>query len=534
MLYRHPRIWTGDPAVPWATGLLTDGEKIVAAGVAKDLATHTAPDEIVDLPGAIVIPGLHDAHIHTASLARDLAGLDLRAALSLTEVLSLVHGPAATLPPDAWLFGSGWNVNSWVDSEPPDRRALDSVTGDRRTALFSLDGHTMWANSAALRAAGITRDTPDPAGGRIERDEMGDPTGILRERAAQPLIDLQCGEAGGALEPLLLRCQQVLLSVGLTSITDIDGDDARAAYRSMHDAGRLSLRVTKSIPLTALDEAIAQGTVTGEGDDWMRVGPLKLFGDGALGSHTSHMSRDFVGDEGNRGIARLDMEEIAGLTRRALRAGIAVATHAIGDRANASVLDAYEKVLAEAPTGLRLRVEHAQHIQPCDVSRFGRLGVVPSMQPAHCTSDIDLVDELLDGHDLISYGWRSLLEAGATLAFGSDAPFGPDSPVKEPSPMFALYAAVTRTRPDGSPDGGWQPRERLTMAEALTAHTAGPAYANGEERHKGTLSAGRLADFVALDTDILDRQVIEHETERIHHARALMTVVGGRIRWHAN
>ncbi len=530
VLFRHPRIWTGDTAAPWATGLLVADEEILAVGSAEALRER-GPGRIVDLPGALVIPGLHDAHLHSASLARGLAGLELRAASSLGEALALVRQRIVDEPSEEWLFGSGWNSNAWEGAPAFDRHTLDAVTGSRPTVLSSLDGHTVWANSTALHAAGITRGTPDPAGGRIERDETGEPTGILREQAAQVFQDVQAGPAGGALEPMLQRCQRVLLSVGVTSITDFDGEDARTAYRTLHQSGRLDLRITKSVPALALDQAIAEGRATGQGDDWLREGPVKLFSDGALGQHTSHMSRDFHGDAGNRGMARLGTEEVAELTRKALRAGIAVATHAIGDQANAVVLDGYEKVLSETSTRRRLRIEHAQHLRPSDVTRLARLGVVASMQPAHCTSDIDLVEDLLAGQDLVSYGWRSLLDAGAVLALGSDSPFGPDSPVAEPSPMFALYAAVTRTRPDGTPAGGWHPQERLTMAEALRAHTFGSAWGDGAEHRKGTLASGRLADFVALDTDLLDEQVIAHEPERIHHARPLATVVGGRVRW---
>ncbi|WP_152185424.1 amidohydrolase [Segeticoccus rhizosphaerae] len=533
VLFRHPRIWTGDAETRWTTGLLVDDAQLVAVGRQEVLRDHVGPSQVVDLPGTLVIPGLHDAHIHSASLARGLAGLDLRAASSLHEALEMVRRRAGEGSGSEWLFGSGWNSNAWDGAGTLDRQALDAATPDRPTALSSLDGHTMWVNSFALRLAGITRHTPDPVGGRIERDAAGEPTGILRERAAVAIQTIQEGGAGGALEPLLRRCQEVLLSVGLTSITDFDGEDARAAYLAMRDSGHLALRVTKSVPAAALDAAIAQGRATGDGDDWVRVGPVKLFSDGALGQRTSHMCHDFHGAEGNRGIARLDTDQVAALTRKALRARIAVATHAIGDQANATVLDAYAKVRSETASALRLRIEHAQHLRPADVRRFAELGVVASMQPAHCTSDIDLVETLLPQHDVVSYGWRSLLNTGAALALGSDAPFGPDSPVAEPSPMFALYAAVTRRRPDGTPAGGWQPQERLTMVEALRGHTAGSAYADGDERRKGSLVAGKLADFVALDTDILDEQMMAHEPGRIHDTRALATVVGGEIRWQA-
>ena len=525
VLYRHPRIWTGDPLHPWATGLLVEGEHLAAVGDATTLQEQRAGARVVDLPGAVVVPGLHDAHIHTANLARDLVSVDLRTATSLDDALAMMHKHVAAAPVGIWLFGGRWDANKWSGRAVPDRHALDRVTGDHPVALPSIDGHTVWANSMALKLVGITRDTPDPVGGRIERDGSGEPTGILREQAGEPLRAIQASDASGALEPLLLHCQEALLSVGLTSVTDIDGEDARTAYLSMRESGRLQLRVTKAIPMVALDQAIAEGRRTGQGDDWMRVGPVKLFSDGALGSHTSHMSHEFLGDAGNHGMARLSSDEIAELAGKAVAAGIGVATHAIGDQANATVLDGYERVLAATGTGLRLRIEHTQHLQPADVERIARLGVIASMQPTHCNSDIDLVDELLSGQDLVSYGWKTLLDAGAVLAFGSD------SPVEEPDPFHGLYAAVTRQRVDGTPEGGWQPHERLTMAEALHAHTVGSAYAAGDEGRKGMLKPGMLADFVAVDTDILDEQLLAHEPVRVHDAQALATVVGGEVRF---
>ncbi|TWP37894.1 amidohydrolase [Leekyejoonella antrihumi] len=527
VLYRHPRIWTGDPTSPWATALLTDRERLVAVGDAAVSRAQTAHARVVDLPGVLVIPGLHDAHIHTANLARDLVSVDLRPARSMDQALAMVHEHAAAAPVGIWLFGGRWDANKWSGRTIPDRHVLDRVSHDHPVALPSIDGHTMWANTIALKLAGITSSTPDPVGGRIERDETGEPTGILREQASEPLRDIQAGDASGALEPLLLHCQEELLSVGLTSVTDIDGEDARTAYLAMRESGRLRLRVTKAIPLVALDRAIAEGRRTGQGDDWMRVGPVKLFSDGALGSHTSYMSHEFPGDAGNHGMARMSVDEVAELTRKAVAAGIGVATHAIGDQANATVLDGYERVLRETGTDLRLRIEHTQHLKPADVGRIARLGVIASMQPTHCNSDIDLADELLAGQDLVSYGWKSLLDAGAVLALGSD------SPVEEPNPFHGLYAAITRQRADGTPVGGWQPHERLSMTQALHAHTVGSAYAAGDEGRKGVLQPGMLADFVAVDTDILDEQVLAHEPVRVHDAQALATVVGGEIRWQA-
>ncbi|NUR29161.1 MAG: amidohydrolase family protein, partial [Catenulispora sp.] len=295
-------------------------------------------------------------------------------------------------------------------------------------------------------------------------------------------------------DSLLRTGQERLLALGITSVHDIDGEDCRLAYRRMRAAGELKLRVHKAVRLEHFEAALAEGRRTGQGDDWLSEGPLKVFSDGALGSHTCHTSRPMTG--GGHGIEVVPFPDLVRLFRTAAEAGIAVATHAIGDQANHLVLDAYEAI---GPTpGLRHRIEHAQHLQPADVARMARLGVVASMQPVHCTSDLDLVDDLLAGHDLASYAWRGLLDAGAPLAFGSDAP------VEDPNPFAALYAAVTRTRPDGWPT----------------------AYAAGEESRKGALVPGMLADFIAVDTD-----PYAEPPAAVARTRVLSTVVGGTVRW---
>jgi predicted amidohydrolase YtcJ len=515
-VYRNAAIHTGDGGSPPAQAMAVDDERLLAVGTEAEVREAAGPGaELIDLEGAAVLPGLYDAHIHTAQYAQSLDAVDLRDVRSLDDALARVAARAARLRPGAWLFGGRWNSNTWDPPAQPDRYALDSVCPELPVALPSVDGHTVWANSAALRLAGIDAGTPDPVGGEIVRDTSGEPTGILRESASYPLRDLMVSPD---LRDQLRAAQEELLSLGLTSVHDIDGEDCRAAYRRLHAAGELKLRVHKAIPMDHLDAAIAEGRRTGQGDDWFRTGPVKIFSDGALGSRTCHMSRPFAGEQGNTGIAVTPYDELVKLFGRAADAGIAVATHAIGDQANRLVIDAYEAIGRTA--GLRHRIEHAQHLRPGDLTRMAGLGVVASMQPVHCTSDIDLVDSLLAGHELASYAWRGMLNAGVPLAFGSDAP------VEHPNPFAALYAAVTRTRPDGTPAGGWQPGQRLSMAEAITAHTLGAAYAAGEEDHKGVLAPGRLADFIAVDTD-----PYREPADAVPRTRVLTTVVGGEVRW---
>lgn len=534
-LYVNATFHTQWAGLPRATALLARGERILAVGTPEELRAHaTGTVETIDLGGTTVIPGLTDAHIHTANYAREIAALDLRGTTSLEDALARVRNYAAALPATAWVFGGRWDFNAWDVPVQPDRKALDAATGGRPAALPSIDGHTVWANTAALAAVGINADTPDPVGGEIVRDGDGHPTGILREAAHTPLSDIMHSAEAGDLEAQLAEAQNRLLAVGLTGIHDFDGEDCLQAYRSLRDNGNLHLRVHKAIPRVALDQAIDEGRATGNGDAWLRTGPVKLFSDGALGSHSCHMNQPFPGEDGNTGIEVIPYLDLLALVRRAAGAGIAVATHAIGDRANQLVLDAYQDLIRNpldaspgitgrvepAATRLRHRIEHTQHLRPADVQRVARLGVVPSMQPTHCTSDIPLASTLLVGRELASYAWRSLIDAGAVPAFGSDAP------VELPDPLHGIHAAATRQNRDHEPGGGWQPGERVSVAEAIAGFTTGAAHASGEEAAKGRLRPGMLADFTALGAD---PYAVDHP--ELRDIPVMATAVGGALRY---
>ncbi|WP_234407254.1 amidohydrolase [Microterricola viridarii] len=501
--------------------LVVDGV-IAATGQHAIAAAEADSDvEVVDLVGAAVIPGFIDAHIHTGAIARELDALNLRGCTSLAEALDRVSSYVATREPGTFIVGGRWDSNAWEVPVQPDRYALDAVSNGCLIALPSVDGHTMWANSLALEAVGYSRDTPDPVGGEIVRDAAGEPTGILREAARYPLRDLQNVAYAADLLAQLKRAQAHLLSLGLTGVHDIDAEDVREAYLQMQADGELHLRVHKMIPLEHLDGAIAEGRYTGQGDDWFTTGPVKIFSDGALGSHTSHMGEDFAGEEGNHGIEIVAYPELVALARKAASAGIAVATHAIGDEANHLVLNAYEEIRAiSAERGLRNRIEHSQHIRHADIPRFAELGILPSLQPTHCTSDIPLANALLAGRELGNYAWRSLTEADAQLVFGSDAP------IEDPTPMHGIHAAVTRQSESGEPAGGWEPAERLSVAEAISAYTYGGAYAAGQENKVGRLAPGQFADFIVLEDD-----PFAAEPESLRDIAVLTTVVGGAVRF---
>ncbi|HZM84606.1 MAG TPA: amidohydrolase [Candidatus Limnocylindrales bacterium] len=519
VVYENARVYTMDPQAPTAEAIAVRGERIVAVGeVAACREAAGADARREDLARMTVLPGLCDTHIHSANYARGLRQVDLRDATSLAECLELIRAKADGSP--GWLLGGRWNFNRWDEARQPTRHDLDSVCPDRPAALPSVDGHTVWVNSLALQRLDYTEGTPDPAGGQIVRDSQGVPNGILRETAAHPLRALVEAESVDDLAPQLKAAQARLLAVGLTGVHDIDGEDCRRAFETLYAQGDLALRVHKLIALTALDDAIEGGRSTGDGDSWLSTGPVKIFADGALGSHTCLVTQAFAGEPDNHGIAILTADDVDRIVRKACLAGIAVAAHAIGDAANAMMLQALRrwKSTGLAPH-LRHRIEHAQHQRPADIAAFAELGVIASMQPVHCTSDIHLVQTLLAGHDIASYPWKSLLNNGATLTFGSDAP------VEDPNPFHGIHAAVTRQRADGTPPGGFQPHERVSVAEAIRAYTVTAAYASYEEGRKGMLRPGLLADFIAVTTD-----PFQAEADQLRDIAVALTVVGGVVR----
>ncbi|MDO4919187.1 amidohydrolase [Kocuria sp.] len=535
-LFHHATVHAMNPATGWTPqgqwhsrdathpdAILTAGDRILAVGGYRELrALAPLGTEHVDLGGGHVLPGMGDAHIHSAMYARSLIEPDMRACTDLDSALAVLrpHVDKARRDPSiTWIFGGQWNINAWTTPARPDRRVLDAVAPDVPVALSSLDLHTLWLNSRALQELGLDRTVADPDGGEYERDEHGELTGVLREAAAIPVRDgLMQSDVAGSIDSYLPLGQRELLRRGITSVHDIDGVDCLNAYRALRERGELDLRVHKILRQEQLPDFLQRGIRTHSGDEWISMGPLKLFADGALGSHTCHMSRAWPGT-GDHGMAVMEPEELRHWIRTAAAAGIATAVHAIGDQAATEALDAIaaSRDVSRA-FGLRHRIEHAQYLKPEDVPRLRELGVTASMQPMHCTTDIPLNGFLAD-RDLVAYGWRTLLEQGVELAFGSDAP------VEDPNPFHALHAAVTRTR-DGAPEGGWQPHERISRAEAVHLHTHAVARASYEENLKGCLAPGMLADFVSVDRD-----VFSVDTEAVRDTVVEATVVGARVRY---
>ena len=518
------KIVTMDEKQPEAQVLLVRDGRIVAVGSRGQLASGVKKArQVLDFGEAVVYPGFIDAHLHVASTGRALMELNLVGTRSLDEVLEKVRQKAAELGPGEWLLGRGWDQNDWPVKRFPTRHDLDRVVPDRPVYLKRIDGHAGWANSEALRLAGITADTPDPEGGRIVRlPGTREPSGILVDNAMGLMSGVLPQEGPELVRKQILAAMDHFASLGLTCVHDAGVDSVDlAVYRDLVDAGQAKVRVYAMLshgPI--LDDYFRSGPVLDYSNGLLTVRCVKLYADGALGSRGAALFEPYSDDPGNRGLLVTPPEEIEAVAERALRAGFQVATHAIGDRANHLVLDAYEKALAAVPTkDARLRVEHAQVLAPQDIPRFAKLGVIPSMQPTHATSDMPWAEDRL-GPERVrgAYAWRSLLDTGVRI------PGGSDSPVESANPLLGLYAAVTRQDLDGNPPGGWYPEQCVTIHEALRMFTIDAAYAAFQEDELGSLSPGKRADLT-----VLDRDLTAIATGEIPNAKVLATVVGGRV-----
>lgn len=480
----------------------------------------------IDGDGATLLPGLVDAHGHVSALGRALASVDITGAASEGAAARRVADYIAANPQPGWVSGRGWNQVLWPGREFPSRAALDAVSGDRAVVLGRVDGHALWVNSRALALAGIGPDTPDPEGGEIVRDGKGRPTGVLIDNAMGLVDAVMPQPTVRQLAQYQHRALQALAKVGLTGVHDA-GIPAREveAYRLLQAQGRLPIRVYAMLdPRDPGNDAFLDAGPSIDPRHRLDIRSVKIVADGALGSRGAALFEGYSDDPDNRGLLLQSPRALERSMNRAVAAGFQVNTHAIGDRANALVLDNYERLNSNPDSAsLRHRVEHAQVLRPADIGRFAALNVIASIQPSHATSDMNMAaDRLgetrLDG----AYAWASLLDRGARLAGGSDFP------VESPNPFYGLHAAVTRSDQDGRPAGGWRPGERLDRAAALGLFTEGAVYAAHQERVLGSLLPGYYADFILLDGDFFE--LPEDDLWRI---RVLATYVDGKRVYHA-
>jgi predicted amidohydrolase YtcJ len=504
MILENGVIRTMDPALPTAGALAIAGER-VAGGIGTHERELAGPER-VDLGGRCVLPGFTDSHVHFPTWAIAQRQLRLEGTRSLDEALSRVAAAVREVERGRWLRGLGWRSGDWSPAVEPTKDALDPVTGDVPVALMSKDYHSLWLNTAALTFADGDLQVP---GGVVERDESGQPTGVLREECAWHFRDTYSRPSEAELLEASREGIRIASSRGVTAVHDKDGWlGALRIFQRLREEEALTLRVWQSLPHEHIERLAELGIVSGFGDDLLRVGYIKAFMDGTLGSRTARML-DGSGVEITSG------EEFEDIVRRAARAGFPVAVHAIGDLANREALDAFEASRDEwEPRRLRQRIEHAQLLAEEDIPRFGQLGIAASVQFSHAPSDRDLAERFWSGLTHRAYASRSLLDAGALVANGSDAP------IEELDPLMGVCAGVLRTLDERE---AWHPEQAVTVEQALYASTVAPAWLTGDERRRGKLLPGFLADLV-----VLDRDPVTCPPEELPQVQVVATMLGGR------
>ena len=516
---RAGAIRTLDPERQTVECLAVRGGRVEHAGSVDEVRSRIeGPAEWLDLRPCTVVPGLTDSHIHLVEWAVGRSQPDLSADRSMAEALVRIERESRSRPADAWLEFKGWDP-AWRVAA--DLARLDEACAGRAVALIAHDLHSGWLNSEAMRRLGVGAEREDPKGGFVERDEEGRPTGLLKERALDWWYQGRPRPSARERKAAICEGQAYLHRMGVTAVHSVEAPDSFHALQELEGAGELRLRVLHHMPQRFLDSLIDCGIASGFGSEWLKVGGIKYFTDGALGSSTAWMLEPYSDSE-NRGILRLEPEELSRDVERAVGARLAATVHAIGDAAVRMTLDVLE---GAGSKGLAVphRIEHLQCVHPDDVQRAARLGVVASMQPSHLLTDIRAAEERWGPErSKRTMALRSLFDVGTVLAFGSDAP------VEAPDPREGFYGAIARRDRGGYPEGGWHLEERLNGHEVLKAYTEGAARAAGEGHRRGRLTAGYLADFVAWDTDLA---IAEPEAAR--SAEVLATIVGGEVVYRA-
>lgn len=521
MLYHNARIYTNDPANPWAQAIVVRSGLILDVIPESSVAQWAAQGaSLVDLHGAFVMPGFNDAHVHLGGAGADLLNVSLNGTASLAEFQRRIHAAAVSHDLGEWILGRGWDHTLWTEKKFPTRQMLDEAALQNPVFLTHVSGHVAVANSAALWLAKIDRDTANPPGGEIERDAAGEPTGLLKEDAMvlvrKSIPAPSPAERRKGIELALADATKN----GVTSIQDNSAWEDFLVYRELRKKGRLTVRITEWLPFSApLDKLEAMRREGGTSDPWLKTGALKMVTDGALGTRTAFLLAPYSDQPGTSGMLILDAEKLRSMAIERDKAGFQLAFHAIGDRADRISLGVFEAVAkANGPRDRRSRIEHAQVVALEDIPQFASLGVIASMQPSHETTDMRWAEQRVGPvRSRGAYAWASMLKAGVRLAFGTDYDVEPISPFR------GLYACVTRELDSGGPAGGWQPQEKISLEDCIRAYTSGSAYAEFEEGKKGELKAGEFADFIVLSGDLTKMPASQYTKTRI-----LRTVVGGR------
>lgn len=517
----NANVHTMDTKNPSARSVAVWQNKIITVGTDADTKALIGPKtRVIDAGGKLVLPGFNDAHVHFLETGFQLSSVNLRNAATPGEFVKILGDFAAKTPKGRWILGGRWDHENWKPANLPTRQLIDAATPDNPVFISRLDGHMALANSSAMRLAGVTKDTKDVEGGVIVRDANGEPTGIFKDAAMELIRKVIPDTSPEEKLEMAQAATEHAASLGVTSVQDMSAGTSVGVYQELLRRGSLKTRVYGCSPLADFMRWGKTGLHYAFGGPMLRVGCLKGYSDGSLGSTTAWFFKPYMDAPETSGLAREDMAVMLRNTSDADKAGLQVMIHAIGDRANAEVLDIYKKL--EETNGARdrrFRIEHSQHLRLEDIKRFGGQKVIASMQPVHLPDDGRWAGKRLDPERLKgTYAFRSLLDTGAVLAFGSDSPVAPLNP------LFGVYGAVTRQTADGKNPGGWIPEQKITVDEAVRAFTWGAAYAEFQEAWKGTLEAGKLADIVILSDDIFTIDPV-----KIAQVKVLTTIADGRV-----
>jgi len=529
LIITHAKVWTVDQAQPVAEAIAVLGERIVAVGTNSEVNVWRGEQtRVIDARGRLLLPGFNDAHVHFVEGGRQLDSVQLNDAASPEEFKRRIAERVKITPKGQWIEGGDWDETKWPVAQMPTRQLVDDVTGDTPILLSRYDGHVMFANSAALKLAGITAATPDPPGGTMLRDAQGNPTGILKDAAMDAVLKVVPPLTHEQRIKAARRALSHAAALGVTSFQYMDNGDPAdsyadiAVFTELFDQGELTARAYFAPGITGWQDQAKIGVRHAFGSPWLRIGALKGFADGSLGATTAYFFEPYDDSPGNRGLLSSQMQPPSAMLDRMLKAdaaGLQLCTHAIGDQGISMILDFYAEIVKQHGAGdHRFRIEHAQHMAAKDFDRFRQLGVIASVQPYHAIDDGRWAEKRI-GHDRASrtYAFRTFLDHGVRLAFGTDWDVAPLNP------MLGLYAAVTRATLDGKNPLGWFPEQKLTVAEAVEAYTMGSAYAEFQDAEKGSLTVGKLADMVLLSDDIFTI-----DPAKIRDVKVLRTFVGGR------
>ncbi|HEY2025454.1 MAG TPA: amidohydrolase, partial [Gemmatimonadaceae bacterium] len=505
---------------PWADAVLVRGDHIDAVGSSAEVKKRAGPaTKTIDAKGMMLAPGFIDSHVHFLDGGFALSSVKLRDARSKAEFIRRIKAFAATIPPGTWITNGDWDHTNW-GGELPERSWIDSVTPNNPVWINRLDGHMNLANSLTLRAAHVDRNTKDIPGGTIVRDASGEPTGVLKDNATDLVWRVMPPPSMEMSQRALDSAMTYVAERGVTSVQHMGTWEDLAVFERAHHAGALRTRISAAVPLATWETLRDTVAARGRGDAWLRIGSLKGFVDGSLGSHTAAMLEPFTDAPNDRGLFVTPPDSLYARTSGADKAGLQVVVHAIGDSAIRTQLNIFERVEREnGARDRRFRIEHAQHIAPSDIPRFAKLGVIASMQPYHAIDDGRWADKVIGAERAKgTYAFRSLLDNGTTLAFGSDWFVAPATPLE------GIYAAATRRTLDDKHPDGWVPEQKITVEEALRAYTTGSARAQFREKDLGTIAPGMLADLV-----LVDRDITRIPAPTIRDARVVLTMVGGRV-----